>query len=138
MNWAVADSLENIDQDYVLVSGPPMDVSSYSVCASKPSHFPYKSGASLHESSNLIDRVSSPMPIIGAATSSTYRIGSSESQDSGPGTSPASMDTVDEQPSADCMTRIKSLQQCASTISELVYEKVNFPISFTPSFLLSL
>ncbi|XP_028772975.1 serine/threonine-protein kinase ATG1c [Neltuma alba] len=120
----VADSLENIDQDYVLVSGPPMDVSSTSVGASKPSHFPYRSGASPQESSNVIDRVSSPVPILGAATSSTCQIGSLESQDSAPGTSHASMDTVDEQPSADCITRIKSLQQCASTITELVHEKM--------------
>ncbi|KAF7825619.1 serine/threonine-protein kinase ATG1c-like isoform X1 [Senna tora] len=124
MNLAVADSLENIDQDYVLVSGPPMDVSSSSVSASKPSHFPFRSGGSPQESSNIIDRVSAPMPIIGAATSSTYQIGSAESQDSAPGTSNASMDTGDEQPSAHCMTRIKSLQQCASTITELVNEKM--------------
>lgn len=120
----VADSLENIDQDYVLVSGPPMDVSSSSVTASKSSHFPYRSGGSLLESSNTSDRVSSPLPIIGAATSSTCQIGSSESQDSAPGTSHVSMDTGDEQPSADCITRIKSLQQCASTIAELVNEKM--------------
>lgn len=125
MNLAVEDSLENIDQDYVLVSGPPMDVSSSSVSASKPSHFPYRSGGSTRESSYIIDRASAPMPIIGVASSSTRQIGSLESQDSGPGTSHASMDTGDEQPSAHCMTRIKSLQQCASTITELVNEKVN-------------
>ncbi|KAI9116031.1 hypothetical protein K1719_012961 [Acacia pycnantha] len=120
----VADSLENIDQDYVLVSGPPMDVSSSSVSAPKPCPFPYRSGVSLQESSNVIDRISSPMPISGAATRSTYQIGSLESQDSGPGTSHASMDTADEQPSADCMTRIRSLQQCASGITKVVHKKV--------------
>lgn len=129
---AVADSLENIDQDYVLVSGPPIDVSvsSSSVSASKPSNFPFRSGGSIHESSNIIDRVSAPMPIIGVATGSTCQIGSSGSLDSAPGTSHASMDTGDEQPSAHCMTRIKSLQQCASTITELVNEKVNLALSF--------
>ncbi|KAI4354570.1 hypothetical protein L6164_003421 [Bauhinia variegata] len=119
----VADSLENIDQDYVLVSGPPVDVSSSSVSASKPSHSAYKSGGSPQESSNIITRLSAPMPIVGVATDTTYQIGSSESQGTAPGTSQGSMDTADEQPSADCMTRIKSLQQCASTFMELVNEK---------------
>jgi serine/threonine-protein kinase ULK/ATG1 len=35
------------------------------------------------------------------------------------------MDTGDEQPSTNCMTRVKSLQQYASAITELVNEKVN-------------
>ncbi|RYR26575.1 hypothetical protein Ahy_B02g060834 [Arachis hypogaea] len=64
------------------------------------------------------------MPIVGVSTSSTCQIGSSESQDSAPGTSHGSMDTGDEQPSGHCMTRIKSLQQCASAITELVNEKM--------------
>ncbi|XP_027186839.1 serine/threonine-protein kinase ATG1c-like isoform X2 [Cicer arietinum] len=86
----VTDSLENIDQEYVLVSGPPMDVSSSSVNASKPSHSIYRSG----------------------------------SQDSAPGTSHGSMDTGDEQPSTHFMTRVKSLQEYASAITELVSEKI--------------
>ncbi|XP_061353713.1 serine/threonine-protein kinase ATG1c-like isoform X3 [Gastrolobium bilobum] len=120
----VMDSLENIDQDYVLVSGPPMDVSSSSVSASKPSHSPYRSGSFPQESSNTITTVSAPMPIGGVPTNSICQIGSSGSQDSAPGTSHGSMDTGDEQPSAHCMTRVKSLQQCASTITELVNEKM--------------
>ncbi|XP_020971756.1 serine/threonine-protein kinase ATG1c isoform X3 [Arachis ipaensis] len=118
------DSLENIDQDYVLVSGPPIDVSSSSVSASKPSHSPFKSSSLPQESSKTITRLSAPMPIVGVSTSSTCQIGSSESQDSAPGTSHGSMDTGDEQPSGHCMTRIKSLQQCASAITELVNEKM--------------
>ncbi|XP_022745054.1 serine/threonine-protein kinase ATG1c-like isoform X2 [Durio zibethinus] len=92
----VGDSLDLIDQDYVLVSGPPVDVSSSSASTSKPNHIPYKSERSL------------------------------ESQSSTPGTSQGSMDIGDtlEQPSSHRMTRIKSLQQCASAITELVHEKV--------------
>lgn len=129
MNLAVTDSLENIDQDYVLVSGPPMDVSSSSVSASKLSHSQYRSGSIPQEPSKTITRLSAPMPIVGVPASSTCQIGSSESQDSAPGTSHGSMDTGDEQPSTHCMTRIKSLQQCASAIMELVNEKVRLAVS---------
>ncbi|TKY63311.1 Serine/threonine-protein kinase ATG1 [Spatholobus suberectus] len=120
----VTDSLENIDQEYVLVSGPPIDVSSSSVGASRPSHTPYRSGSLPQESSSTITRLSAPMPIVGVPTNSICQIGSSGSQDSAPGTSLGSMDTGDEQPSAHCMTRVKSLQQCASAITELVNEKM--------------
>ncbi|XP_020233047.1 serine/threonine-protein kinase ATG1c [Cajanus cajan] len=120
----VTDSLENIDQEYVLVSGPPMDVSSSSVGASRPSHTTYRSGSLPQESSSTINRLSAPMPIVGVPTNSICQIGSSGSQDSAPGTSLGSMDTGDEQPSAHCMTRVKSLQQSASAITELVNEKV--------------
>ncbi|KAG2380891.1 Serine/threonine-protein kinase [Vigna angularis] len=120
----VTDSLENIDQEYVLVPGPPIDVSSSSVGASRPSHTPYRSGSLPQESSSTITRPSAPMPIVGAHTNSMYQVGSSGSQDSAPGTSLGSMDIGDEQPSAHCMTRVKSLQQCASAITELVNEKM--------------
>ncbi|KAL2320032.1 hypothetical protein Fmac_029001 [Flemingia macrophylla] len=120
----VTDSLENIDQEYVLVSGPPIDVSSSSVGASRHSHTTYRSGSLPQESSSTITRLSAPMPIVGVPTNSIYQIGSSVSQDSAPGTSLGSMDTGDEQPSAHCMTRVKSLQQCASAITELVNEKM--------------
>ncbi|XP_019430768.1 PREDICTED: serine/threonine-protein kinase ATG1c-like isoform X2 [Lupinus angustifolius] len=123
-NSKVMDSLENIDQDYVLVSGPPMDVSSSSVSVSKMSHSQYRPGSIPRDPSNTMTRLSAPMPIVGIPTSSTYQIGSSESQDSAPGTSHGSIDTGDEQPSAHCMTRIKSLKQCASAITELVNEKI--------------
>ncbi|CAJ1949421.1 unnamed protein product [Sphenostylis stenocarpa] len=120
----VTDSLENIDQEYVLVPGPPIDISSSLVCTSRPSHTPYRSGSLPQESSSTLSRPSAPMPIVGVPTNSTYQIGSSGSQDSAPGTSLGSMDTGDEQPSAHCMTRVKSLQQCASAITELVNEKM--------------
>ncbi|KAF2288624.1 hypothetical protein GH714_009524 [Hevea brasiliensis] len=113
------DSLELIDQDYVLVSGPPLDVSSSSGSTSKPSHVPHKS-PSPPESSGNLNTVS--MPIIGTANS---HIGSLEAPGSASGTSQGSTDIGDvlEQPSTHCMSRIKSLQQCASAISELVREK---------------
>ncbi|KAK8546361.1 hypothetical protein V6N13_067586 [Hibiscus sabdariffa] len=119
------NTLELIDQDYVLVSGPPMDVSSSSASTSKPNHIPYKP-----ENPPLIPFTSnttstSPVPIVGATNINVYHVGSLESQSSAPGTSPGSMGIGDalEQPSSHCMTRIKSLQQCASAITELVHEK---------------
>ncbi|XVF55188.1 hypothetical protein PTKIN_Ptkin06aG0016800 [Pterospermum kingtungense] len=122
----VGDSLELIDQDYVLVSGPPMDVSSSSTSTSKPNHNPYKS-----ESPPIIpftnkNASAAPIPIIGATNVNISHAGSLESQSSAPGTSQGSMDIGDalEQPSSHCMTRIKSLQQCASAITELVHEKI--------------
>ncbi|CAK8574943.1 unnamed protein product [Lathyrus sativus] len=119
----VTDSLENIDQEYVLVSGPPMDVSSSSVNASKPSPSLFRTGSFPQESSNTTTRLSGPMPITGASTNSMCQIGSSGSQDSAPGTSHGSMDTGDEQPSTNIMTRVKSLQDYASALRELVDEK---------------
>ncbi|GAV65439.1 Pkinase domain-containing protein [Cephalotus follicularis] len=122
----VVDSLELIDQDYVIVSGPPMDASYSSASAFKPSHIPYRSESPPPSSVNINSTPSAPMPIIGATSSNTCPIGSLESQSSAPGTSQGSMDTGDalEQPSTHCMTRIKSLRQCASTIMELVHEKI--------------
>lgn len=126
--YAVVDSLEFIDQDYVLVSGPPIDVPSSSASASKPSHFPYKSDSPPKATVATVS--TAPLPIIGAATSNNFRSESLESQSSGPGTSQGSTDIVDtlEQPSTHCMTRLKSLQKCASAISELVNEKVSYDI----------
>ncbi|KAL1126220.1 hypothetical protein V6Z11_A13G097500 [Gossypium hirsutum] len=120
----VGDTLELNDQDYVLVSGPPMDVS-FLASTSKPNHIPYKL-----ESPPLIPFTSNttstaPVAIVGATNINVYHVGSLESQSSAPGTSPGSIDVGDalEQPSSHCITRIKSLQQCASAITELVHEK---------------
>lgn len=114
-----------IDQDYVLVSGPPIDVSSTSASTSKPSHCLYKSESLPQES--LSTSSSAPMAIMGAASNNTCCIGSLDSQSSAPGTSLGSTDMGDalEQPSTHCMTRLNSLQQCVSAITELVHEKVN-------------
>ncbi|XP_062095465.1 serine/threonine-protein kinase ATG1c [Humulus lupulus] len=119
----VVDSLEFSDQDYVLVSGPPIDVSSSPGSHAKPSHFPYKLESPPKASLPTIP--TAPLPIIGATSSNICRMESMESQSSGPGTSQGStdIDTL-EQPSTNCMTRLKSLQKCASAITELVNEKI--------------
>ncbi|THG13916.1 hypothetical protein TEA_016071 [Camellia sinensis var. sinensis] len=122
----VVDSLELVYQDYVIVSGPPMDVSSSLVSASKPSHLPRKLENPQEESANFNTTPSAPMPIIGAVGSRLGRVGSLDSHSSTPsGTSHGSMDIGDalEQPSLHCMTRIKSLQWAASAITELVNKK---------------
>lgn len=96
------DSLEFCEQEYVLVSGPPLDVSSSSASMSKPSVSPLKSD--FHHP--------------------TYSISSGHACSAPSGTALGSLDAADasEQPSADAMTRIKSLQQCAASIKELVNE----------------
>ncbi|KAJ7961362.1 Kinase family protein [Quillaja saponaria] len=126
VNTRVADSLENIDQDYVLVSGPPMKASFSSVNASKQSHSPHRSESPPQMSFDIDTTLSASMPIIGTATSNTFHNGSSESQVYAPGTSQGSvaMRDASQQPSINCMTRIISLQQCASAIMELVNEKI--------------
>ncbi|XP_077238887.1 serine/threonine-protein kinase ATG1c-like [Tasmannia lanceolata] len=122
----VVDSLEFIDQDYVLVSGPPLDVSSSLATTSQPRHSPCKSESSPMTSVNNTG-LSAPMPITGAVIRNTCGFGSLESQSSAPsGTSQGSMDIGDisEQPSAHGLTRIRSLQRCASALTELVNEKI--------------
>ncbi|KAK1312050.1 CBL-interacting serine/threonine-protein kinase 11 [Acorus calamus] len=122
----VADSLEFIDQDYVLVSGPPTEVSSSFISASQPRNSPCKSENS-PIASPKINALSSPMPIIGAVISNTRDIGSLDSRSTPPsGTSQGSTDMGDalEQPSANPLTRIRSLQECACAITELVNERL--------------
>lgn len=127
MHSAVVDSLELADQDYVLVSGPPMEVSSSSASASGPRYSPCKSGSSPNTfvSHNKLSR---PMPITSAVVKNNCGFGSLGSHSSAPsGTSQGSMDMVVdalEQPSTHSMTRISSLQSCASAITDLVNEKV--------------
>ncbi|KAG6596389.1 Serine/threonine-protein kinase ATG1c, partial [Cucurbita argyrosperma subsp. sororia] len=120
----VADSLELIDQDYVLVSGPSMDdyASSSLASASKPILSSCKSQSPTQTSVSLGAALTAPMPIIRKATSSSSRMGSLGSQSSAPGS--LDMEDTLEQPSANCTARIKSLQQSASTITELVKEKI--------------
>ncbi|KAI8556704.1 hypothetical protein RHMOL_Rhmol05G0274700 [Rhododendron molle] len=123
----VVDSLELFDQEYVIVSGPPMDVSSSSPSASKLSHLPCNSGSPQQEFANMNSAPSAPMPIIGATGSRFGYSGSLDSHSSAPsGTSQGSMEIGDalEQPSPHCMTRIKSLKRCASAVTELVNEKI--------------
>ncbi|KAJ8532989.1 hypothetical protein K7X08_015878 [Anisodus acutangulus] len=120
----VVDSLELIDQDYVIVSGPPMD--SYSSAgASRLSSMPFRSSCSLQVSANVDPRPSEPVPIIGPPLGRIGHLGSLESPSSAPGTSQVCTEVINrlEQPPTDGMARIESLQRSASAIMELVNEK---------------
>ncbi|KAL3531771.1 hypothetical protein ACH5RR_005292 [Cinchona calisaya] len=121
----VADSLEWIVQDYVLVHGPPLDVSS-SIAIPKLGNLPSKSESPRQVSGSINPTPTAPMPIIGTAANKVGRTESFESHSSAPGTSQESTDMPDtlEEPSADCMTRVRSLKRCASAIRELVNEKL--------------
>ncbi|XP_026444404.1 serine/threonine-protein kinase ATG1c-like isoform X2 [Papaver somniferum] len=69
-----------------------------------------------------------PGPIAGTGTKKTYEAGSTESHNSLPsGSSQGSMDVGDalDQSYARCLTRIRSLQQSASAITELVNQKID-------------
>ncbi|XAR68900.1 Non-specific serine/threonine protein kinase [Bertholletia excelsa] len=126
MDSRVLDSLELIDQEYVIVSGLSMEGSSFSASASKQSHFPFKSDSFQQASLIIKDSQSSPMSETGAIGNKLGSIGGLDSHDYAPGTSQGSMDIGDafEKPSTHCMTRIKSLKRCASAIMELVKEKI--------------
>ncbi|KAG1371751.1 Serine/threonine-protein kinase ATG1c [Cocos nucifera] len=120
------DSLEFVDHDYVLVPGPPLEMSSSSASASRSCNSPCKSESSPIASPEF-SALSAPMPIIGAAINKTSAVGSLESHSSPASeTSQGSMDMGDamEQPSAHCLTRIRSLQRYASVITELVKDKL--------------
>jgi len=108
-------------------------MSSSSVSALGPHNSPGKMDGSLiatRKNSSL----SAPVPITGAPISNRLVIGSLENRSlenrSSPasGTSQGSMDAGDtnEQPSTHYITRIRSLQQCAVVIAELVKEEVSF------------
>ncbi|KAJ8550994.1 hypothetical protein K7X08_000364 [Anisodus acutangulus] len=121
----VVDSPELIDQDYVIVSGPPMD--SYSSAgASRLSSMPFRSSCSLQASASVDPRPSEPVPITGPPLSRIGHLGSLESPSSAPGTSQVCTEVINrlEHPPTDGMARIESLQRSASAIMELVNEKV--------------
>ncbi|CAL9136728.1 unnamed protein product [Musa textilis] len=123
---AVVDSLEFVDQDYVLVPGPPLEMSSSSVSPSRPSNSPFKSESSPIISPNF-SASSAPMPITGAAVGHADALRNLESCGSpASGTSHGSMDMADvsEQSPAHFMMRIRSLQQFASVIKDVVKEKI--------------
>ncbi|XP_064990686.1 serine/threonine-protein kinase ATG1c-like isoform X2 [Musa acuminata AAA Group] len=123
---AAVDSLELVDQDYVLVPRPPLLMSLSSVSPSRPSNSPCKSEGSQITSPN-VRASSAPMPISGAAVSNAPAIRSLGSFGSPASeTSHGSIDMSDavEQPSGHFMTRIISLQQFASVITDVVKEKI--------------
>ncbi|XP_074567988.1 serine/threonine-protein kinase ATG1c-like isoform X2 [Curcuma longa] len=119
----VVDSLEFVDQDYVIVPRPPLDMSPSSATPS-PSNSPRKSESSPVASSK-VNGLSAPVPIIGAAGGNSHAIGTPGSG-SASLTSQGSMDMIDaiEQPSGHSMVRIRSLQQFASVITDIVKEKI--------------
>ncbi|XP_076910352.1 serine/threonine-protein kinase ATG1c-like isoform X1 [Bidens hawaiensis] len=109
----VIDSLEFIDQDYVLVSGPVGDMPSLATVSKVNQIAPSKSLSRKIQSTS-----SAPLPIIGGADSKIRCTGSFGS--------PETVDIVNalEQPSTDSLARIKSLHDCASAISDLVNAKM--------------
>ncbi|XP_023640253.1 serine/threonine-protein kinase ATG1c isoform X2 [Capsella rubella] len=120
------DSQDSMDQDFVLVSGPPVDMPSSSLSSSKPYNFPFKSPSPPVELFNRSINSTAPMPIIGATGDNISRFDSLDSQNSAPSTSHGSLDLGDafEQPSTHSLTRIRSLRKCAATIAELVHERI--------------
>ncbi|XP_048500515.1 serine/threonine-protein kinase ATG1c isoform X2 [Beta vulgaris subsp. vulgaris] len=126
-NSRALDPPEFSDQDYVLVSGPPMDVSASSASISKPSLSPTKSDIPPPAYCGVRSRSSAPVPIAGPSSRYSCCIGTLDSQSSVPhGYSQGSMDTADalELPSRDSITRLKSLQECAVSVKELLNEMV--------------
>ncbi|CAH2064193.1 unnamed protein product [Thlaspi arvense] len=120
------DSPDSMDQDYVLISGPPVDIPSSASGSPKPFNYPFKSHSPPVEfTKRNVTTSTPPMPIAGSTGSNIGRFESLESQNSLPGTSHGSLDLVDafEQPSTNSTTRIRSLQKCAATIAELVRER---------------
>ncbi|CAN8316938.1 unnamed protein product [Cochlearia groenlandica] len=122
----VEDSQDSMDQDFVLVSGPPVDIPSSSSSSSKAYNFPFKAQSPLVELFNRSINSTAPMPIVGATGNNIGRFGSLDSQNSATGTSHGSLDLGDafEQPSTNSLTRIISLKKCAATIAELVHERI--------------
>ncbi|CAH8311018.1 unnamed protein product [Eruca vesicaria subsp. sativa] len=113
------DTPDSIDQDYVLISGPSVDIPSSSSGSPKLFNYPFKSHSPPVEFiKRNVTSSTAPMPIAGATGRNTGRFESLES--------PNSLNLVEafEQPSTNSLTRIRSLQKCAATIAELVREKV--------------
>ncbi|KAL0915141.1 hypothetical protein M5K25_015540 [Dendrobium thyrsiflorum] len=116
------DSLDLVDQEYVMVPEPSLEMPSSSLSFPESQNSPYKLDSLLMETKKN-SGLSVPVPIVSAAITKINTIGSLESHSSPiSGTSQGSLDVGDtfEQPSVHYITRIRSLQQCGSVISELV------------------
>ncbi|KAH0458551.1 hypothetical protein IEQ34_013866 [Dendrobium chrysotoxum] len=116
------DSLDLVDQEYVMVPEPSLEMPSSSLSFPESQNSPYKLDNSLMETKKN-SGLSVPVPIVSAAITKINTIGSLESHSSPiSGTSQGSLDVGDtfEQPSVHYITRIRSLQQCGSVISDLV------------------
>ncbi|XP_040377893.1 serine/threonine-protein kinase ATG1c-like isoform X2 [Oryza brachyantha] len=115
------------DQEYVFVSGPRPEGSS-SMNDSQQRNMPSKYDYSSHSPPKSQTAVSAPRPINGMAN--RQQSGGTGSLDSHcspvSGTSQGSADLNDamDQPPSDCLTRVRLLEQYASTTAELVKEKI--------------
>ncbi|KFK34640.1 hypothetical protein AALP_AA5G172200 [Arabis alpina] len=122
----VGKSPDSMDQEYVLISGPPVDIPSSG--SPKRLNYPFRSHSPPVEFiKRNVTTSTAPMPIAGGNGSKIGRFESLESSNSLPGTSHGSVDLVDafEQPATHSLTRIQSLQKSAATISELVHERID-------------
>lgn len=114
----IVDSLDLVDPDYIMVFGPALKMPSSSLSFPESRNSPC-----IQEKSPINSGLNAPVPNVGAAITKIHTSGNLEGRSSpGSGTSQGSLDMGDtiEQPSVHRITRIRSLQQCSSVISELV------------------
>uniref|UniRef100_A0A0E0KBS3 Protein kinase domain-containing protein n=1 Tax=Oryza punctata TaxID=4537 RepID=A0A0E0KBS3_ORYPU len=122
----IIDSLEFVDQEYVFVHP---EGSSSSMNDSRQRTIPSKLDSSSLSPPKLLTAVSAPRPIHAMAIN-RQQSGGTGSLDSHcspvSGTSQGSADLNDamDQPPSDCLGRVRLLEQYASTIAELVKEKI--------------
>lgn len=125
MSVTVVDSFELIAREYVIVSNPPLDMSSDSITVN---HLETKIMSPLlgENGIKLISNI--PVTIITATTKDSCNSCLENHSCAPSGTSLGSLviKGPTEQPSTDSTTRIKSLKNCASTITQLVNEKVKY------------
>lgn len=134
----VLDSFELIAQEYVMVSNPPLDMSS-SDCASELNHLPSKVEYPLHSGNVINLKPNVPVKLTAATTKESCN-GCSENHVPAPSETSLGSFCIresPEQPSTDSVSRIKALQNCASTITQLVNEKVTYFIPRTQQKLVS-
>ncbi|KAK4749500.1 hypothetical protein SAY87_026949 [Trapa incisa] len=108
--------------DYVIVSGSSTDVCSHLKSVRKPSQDKYQN--ILQGSTNIIPPLSAQVPNTGPTNINRHCIGIRDSNDYSPWPSLESMHLVDMLEKPNWMIRIKSLQQSASAVKELVNEKI--------------
>lgn len=117
------DSLDLVEQEYVMVSGPPLEMSSSSLSNAELRNSSPKSENSPMETIKK-SGVSAPVPIVSTTITKAGIFGSLDSHNSPvSGASEGFMDDAIEHPSANFITRIRSLQQYGLVISELVKEE---------------
>lgn len=122
IDLTVMASLDSIEKEYVIVTGPLLSSSH----ASKPSTCSSKIGSPPLYFGNMNSIPSAPVPTIEGATGGVNYIESLATQLPPPGISQGSMYIADtlERPPTDYTTRISSLQHYAAAITELVNDKV--------------